>query len=462
MASVDSPSDGEHREEPEAPQNRGRLARVLSRLASEEVTRREARLLLAAIAFGLLLRVAYVFGTYDDMLRGDEPEYYLEGLRATQGMWFWTDRPFDVPHPGMWKAPGYPAFMGVVYNLIGVGVGKFLLLQTVLLGPVVIVLVWLLARRLFDARVATAAAFVAALYPHMWQWEGLFYPEALALPLGVLLLLLVLERTPTPRLAVAVGLVLAASLLVRPTAFFFVPGVALAFWMAAGVRRGTAMLALSLLVTVLAIAPWTARNHRVADAFIPISMQDSAAYGTFNDDAANDPRSPYAWRVHTRREAELFNGPPIPDAEFRRTLQRRAFDYVKAHPDALPKAFFWNGLSRTWDVRRPQHAIDEVAFEGRTRSVSILGILTYYVLLVAAIVALWRLRSRRTLVLPLLAMALGASVVFTAAAATRYRLPLEPAIVVLACWLFTGLRGRGPGTGERTSTQRGALHPEVT
>ena len=442
MASVDSPPDGEHRAEPEA-RPAGRLGRLLARLSSEEVSRREVRLLLGAIALGLLLRVGYVAGTHDHMLAGDEPEYYLEGLRATQGMWFWTDRPFDVPHAGMWKAPGYPAFMGLVYNLIGVSVGKFLLLQTVLLGPVVIVLVWLLARRLFDARVATTSAFVAALYPHMWQWEGRFYPEALALPLGVILLLLVLERTPTPRLSVVVGLVLAASLLVRPTAFFFLPGVALAFWMAAGVRRGTLLLGLSLLVMVLAIAPWTARNHRVADAFIPISMQDSAAYGTFNDDAANDPRSPYAWRVHTARERDLFDGPPIPDAEFRRTLQRRALDYVKEHPDALPKAFFWNGLSRTWDVRRPQHAIDEVAFEGRDRPVSILGILAYYVLFVTALLALWRLRARRTLVLPLLAMAAGASVVFTAAAATRYRLPLEPAIVVLACSTLAGMRGRG-------------------
>jgi hypothetical protein len=126
----------------------------------------------------------------------------------------------------------------------------------------------------------------------------------------------------------------------------------------------------------------------------------------------------------------------VPDAEFRRVLQRRALHYIKEHPDSLPKAFFWNGLSRTWDIRRPAYAIDEVAFEGRNKAVSIAGIAVYYVLLVAALVALWRLRARRSMVYPLLAMALGASVVFTAAAATRYRLPLEPALVVLASYAF--------------------------
>jgi 4-amino-4-deoxy-L-arabinose transferase-like glycosyltransferase len=419
-----------------------RFRRVLTRLVGKDVGRQEAVWLLLAIGVGMALRLAYVLATYDHTLAGDEPEYYLEGLRATKGHWFWTDRPFDIPHAGMWKSPGYPAWVSSVYIVFGVGVGKLLLLQTVLLGPIVILLTWLLARRLFDARVATAAAFVAAIYPHMWQWEGRMYPEALALPLGVLLLVLVLERKPTPRLAVAVGVVLAVSLFVRPTAFFFIPGIAVAWWLTGGFRRGTLMLGLSLVVMVLLVAPWTARNVRVADAFIPLSMQDSAAYGTFNDDAARDPRSPYAWRVRTTRENDLFNGPPISDAKFRRELQHRALHYIKEHPSSLPKAFFWNGLSRTWDIRRPQYALDEVSFEGRNRTVSGFGILIYYVLLAAALIALWRLRRRRALVLPLLTMALAASVVFTSAAATRYRLPLEPAIVVLACFVLVPLLDR--------------------
>ena len=405
----------------------------VGRLAGGEVGRRELVGLLVAVAVGLALRVAYVLATHDHTLAGDEPEYHLEGIRAADGRWFWTDRPFGIEHAGMWKSPGYPAFVGTVYSLFGVSVMKLLLLQTLVLGPLVIVLSWLLGRRLFDARVGLLAAFAAALYPHMWQWEGRLYAEALALPLGLVLLLLVLEREPTVRLAVAVGVVMAASLLVRPSAFFFLAGVAVAWWMAAGPKRGTLLLGLSVLVTVALIAPWTARNHRVADDFIPISMQDAAAYGTFNDDAANDPRSPYAWRVRTKREADLFDGPPIPDAEFRAELQSRARDYVKEHPSSVPKAFFWNGLSRTWDIRRPAYAIDEVAFEGRNKTVSIVGIALYYVLLLAALVALWRLRARRTLVLPVLAMALAASIVFTTIAATRYRLPLEPMIVILAC-----------------------------
>ena len=54
-------------------------------------------------------------------------------------------------------------------------------------------------------------------------------------------------------------------------------------------------------------------------------------------------------------------------------------------------------------------------------------------LLPLALIGLWRARRRRALVLGVLAMALAASVVFTADSGTRYRAPLEPLIAVLAC-----------------------------
>lgn len=102
----------------------------------------------------------------------------------------------------------------------------------------------------------------------------------------------------------------------------------------------------------------------------------------------------------------------------------------------MPQAFFWNGLSRLWDVRNPARALDEVPFEGRSEAVTAVGLAMYLPLLALALWALWRLRARRALVLPVLAVALAASVVYTSASGTRYRAPLEPLeplVVALAC-----------------------------
>jgi len=420
------------------------LCRLLSRLAGARVGRRELYLLIAAMALGLALRVAYVLVTQDHVLAGDEPEYDTQARFFADGRLYWSTTPYGDPHPSVWKAPGYPTWVGTLYWLLGPGALRVLLVQT-LLGPLTIFLTWLLARRLLGMRVALAVLPIAALYPNMWQWEARLYPEALALPLALVVFLVVLDRPPTPRLAILTGGLMAALLLVRPTSGFIFAGIAVAWWVAAGWRRSLALTAAALAVAALLIAPWTLRNARVTDAFVPISIQDAALSGTFNDDAANDPVYPWAWRSRVRRDEDIFRS-PRGDDEFRDALQERAFDYIADHPSALPKAFFWNGLSRTWDVRRPGRALDEVRFEGRTDEVAAVGLAIYYVLLVAALVGLWRLRRRRELVLPVLAMALAASVVFTVAAATRYRLPLEPLIVILACAALPQLV---PGPGRR-------------
>ena len=62
-----------------------------------------------------------------------------------------------------------------------------------------------------------------------------------------------------------------------------------------------------------------------------------------------------------------------------------------------------------------------------------LGLDAYLVLLPLALIGLWRARRRHALVLGVLAIALGASIVFTVDAGTRYRATLEPLIAILAC-----------------------------
>ena len=91
---------------------------------------------------------------------------------------------------------------------------------------------------------------------------------------------------------------------------------------------------------------------------------------------------------------------------------------------------------RTWEIQRPSRILDQARFEGRSRTVEKVALAAYWVLLVLAIAGLWRQRHRRDLVAGVLALALASSVLFTIAAATRYRVPLEPLIVILACSLL--------------------------
>lgn len=406
------------------------MGRLRASIAARD---REQWLLVAFIVLGLAVRLTYVLLTQHLKLAGDEPEYDAEGQLIAAGHWFYTRLPYGILHAGAFKAPGYPAWVGLWYALLGHHPVAVRLVQ-VPLGAITIGLTWVLSRRLFGLKTAAVAALVVALYPLAWQYEQLLYPESLATPLTLAALILIFTGIPSPRRAVGLGLVVGVSLLVRPSGEFLILGTLVAWIVALGWRRGLGLTVIAVVAAVLVVAPWTVRNAVVMHGFVPISMQDAALYGTFNSQSAHDPIWPYAWRDDPPSVADLFDPRhPLSDVELRSRLIHRGLSYISAHPASVPEAFFWNGLSRLWDVRRRSRSLAEVPFEGRNRLVTNLGLDVYVVLLPLALVGLWRLRRNRMLVLGVLAIAFGASVVFTVDAGTRYRATLEPLIAALAC-----------------------------
>lgn len=403
--------------------------------------RRDIRLLALAVVLGIAARLLYVLSVRHHALVGDEAEYDIEGVFFTHGRFLFSTAPYGIAHSSIWKTPGYSAWVGGLYTVLGHHQGRVEIVQAIVCGPATIVLTWLLGRRLVGPRAGLAAAFIVAVYPFAFQYEGLLYSEALATPLSVLLLLCFLRVSPTARRAALTGLLLGVLLLVRSSSLLFIPGITAAWLIAAGPRRGVALTGITLAVAALAIAPWTIRNHHVTGAWVPLSMQDAAAYGVFNADAARDPVSPWAWRPVPARDRALFSrAHPRSDAALRAELIRRARVYVSDHPAAVLGAFFWNGLSRLWDIRRPARALDEVHFEGRSRLATKIGLGMYWIMLPFALLGLWALRRWRAVVVPILLTALAASVVFTTDSGTRYRAPLEPLVVVLACGGAAALR----------------------
>jgi 4-amino-4-deoxy-L-arabinose transferase-like glycosyltransferase len=408
------------------------MSSVAARVRGDADSRELSIVAIAAIVSTALV-VVYAIARDPLPLVGDQIEYHAQGVLFTQGHWWWSEAPFGVLHPSAWKAPLYPAWVGFWYEIFGAKTVAIGLVQAPFAGLTVIG-TWALGRRLFGAPTAMAAACVIAILPLGWEFFGLLYSEALAIPatLGVLLLFLGLGPPSNARIA-AVGGAMGVALLIRPSSVFLFAGLLAAWIVACGWKRGIGATALAVLAAALVVAPWTLRNALTDDVgFLPLSVQDGAAYGTFNDTAANDPVNPYAWRAIIDDMPAVLEGPPVPDSEVRSELQAAARDYIVDHPASLAEAFFWNGLSRLWDVRRPARALDEVPFEGRSKAVTEIGLYLYYPLLVLALIAIWRIRRRRDLLIPILALALAAALVYTSASGTRYRAPLEPLIAILA------------------------------
>ena len=214
-----------------------------------DVSRREWIVLAVLLAAGLALRIAVTIITKDDsyiggsaLLAGDQSEYHATGMLFADGHPFWGIAPFGEAHPSLWKPPGYGFFVGLVYTVLGDSPVRVGVVQA-FIGLLTIVLVWLLARRLFNPGVGIAAAAIAAFYPLVWQYGMVLYPEALAVPLMLWAVYLFMDREPTVKRAAAVGAVIGLIMLMRPTSVFMFAAVLGSFWVASNLRRAVSMTA---------------------------------------------------------------------------------------------------------------------------------------------------------------------------------------------------------------------------
>jgi MYXO-CTERM domain-containing protein len=416
-----------------------------------------SRTLWAAVGLGVAVRLAYALVTHNHGLAGDQLEYHQQGVLFTDGHWWWSRTPFGVAHPSLSKAPLYPLWVGALYSLGGVHPGRVETAQVVF-GIAVIVLTWVLARRLFGPGAAIAAAFLVAIYPMAFQYEELLYSEAIATPLLLALLVLAWTRRPTAWRAAATGAVLGVAMLTRPSFGVLGAGILVAWIALAGWRRGIGLTVIAGLVAALVIAPWTIRNHHVDGGFTPISIQDAAFYGVFNDTSAHDKQHPWAWRPVPAGYLKVLEQ-RTSDHEFAARLRKLGRDYVRKHPTSVIKAFYWNGINRTFDVRTPPSAQYEAPFEGRVGWFSKLGSWSYLFVALAALAGLWRHRRRRGLVLAVLALFLATAVAYTGDGGTRYRAPLEPLIAILAVAAFVSPAAARGSRADR-SGKRAAPEPE--
>jgi len=407
-------------------------------------------MLWAAIGLGLVVRLAYALATHDHALAGDQVEYHQQGVFFSEGHWWWSRTPFGVPHASLAKAPVYPLWVGALYSIGGVHPGLVKTAQVVF-GVAVIVLTWALAKRLFGPRAAIAAAFGVAIYPMAFQYEELLYSEAIATPLLLAVLVLAWTRRPGVWRAVTTGVVLGLAMLTRPSLGVLGAAIVVAWVALAGWRRGIVLTALAGIVAALVIAPWAIRNHHVDGGFVPISYQDAAFYGVFNDEAAHDDAHPWAWRPVPAGYLKVLEQ-PTSDHEFAARLRKLGRDYVRKHPTSVLKAFYWNGINRTFDVRTPPSAQYEAPFEGRVGWFSKLGAWSYLFVALAALAGLWRHRRRRGLVLAVLALFFATAVAYTGDGGTRYRAPLEPLIAILAVAAFVRPAGARGSRADRSGT----------
>jgi hypothetical protein len=390
-----------------------------------------ARLALAVLA-GLIVRLLYVaLFARKIALFGDAVTYHEWARTIADGIG-WVKVPhaelglFDVqPDP---SAEHPPLFSLVLAGFWELGVHTYTAQKLVVcfVGASTVAFAGLAGREAGGERVGLIAAGVAAFYPFLWVADGSLLAESLYAAFMAAALWLALRFLRTRSLADAawLGAVIGLGALSRGEAVLLVPLLMIPLtWRERSFKAGVAMVAAFAIV----VAPWTVRNLSKFEEPVLISTNSNSVFAGANCDPVYRGDLIGLWSFSCYRGVE--KGDESQEAvEYR----KQGIDYARDHAGRLPLIAAIR-FGRVWDLYRPLQQVQYEFLEGRSRWASRAGLAMYYPTLLLAIGGVVVLRRRGFPVWPFLAFAVMVSfVAVTVYGITRFRIAVEPALIVLA------------------------------
>jgi len=373
----------------------------------------------------------------------DSRAYHTRALEILAGDWL-GDRIF-------YQDPLSPYFFAGLYAIFGAESLGVLLAQAVL-DAVTVVLIFELARRLFDFRCAVVAGVLALSYPLFFYYDALLLKVALTVFLITLALLLLLEAVgrDRPWLWLAAGLVLGIAALTRGNYLLFIP--VLLLWIAFAIPGAAALrgrrVALVATGACVAILPVTVRNHVVGDDFVLVTSQagQNVYIGNFRGNATGRYKPPPFLRANPfyeetdfRSEAERRSGGrSFKPSELSRFWLRESAREVRADPlhflrHTLRKARL---LFNDYEVPASNSFY---FFREHVAPVLALPLPSYGELLPLALCGMFFARRHRRAQLLILFFLTYTSTILLTFNMSRYRMPLVPVVIVFASaalWRF--------------------------
>jgi 4-amino-4-deoxy-L-arabinose transferase-like glycosyltransferase len=398
--------------------------------------RRARRLILAAVAAGLLLRLAFALLYWiEKPLTHDEREYLTLSRSLASGAGFVYDEALDSGTAQRFgRAPGYPLFLAALdagrpppsSTPVRVKVAQSVL------GAAAVWLIGAIALRSQGTQAGVAAAFVAAVYPPLVSISAYALSESLYSLLALataFILQLAADRVNHPDgraarwLALAAGALAGVAALVRPAMLLFLP-LALA-WLMFGKRRTlAASMAIAAAVVIL---PWTVRNLVVHERFVLIASEGGVTFWTGNHPLARGEGDLAANPELKAAELELRRRHPgLSSEELEPIYYGEAVRWIANHPTA------WAGLV----ARKAFYTIVPIGpsyavHSARYRLASVVPYLLVLPLAAPGARRLWRSRRRPVALLLLAGSAILMCLVFFPQ--ERFRVPvIDPALIVAA------------------------------
>ncbi|MDH3380839.1 MAG: tetratricopeptide repeat protein, partial [Gammaproteobacteria bacterium] len=280
-----------------------------------------------------LLKLVYVIQSsealYVTVPIMDSEYYYNMAMDILKGEYIRGDAFF--------MGPLYPYVLALVFGVFGKSIMILRIIQ-ILGGSLVVVLTYVMGRRVFRPSVALLASVMLALYGTITFYEG----QLLMMWLGTLLnmtMLYVLYRMrdkPGPRKYVLVGILLGLSALARANILMFL--VVLFVWIIIDEKkkrwRCVSVLAATVVMTIL---PATVHNYVASRDLVAITANGGVNFYIGNSEEATGIFYPpkginLVTDDAVKKHVERLLGRELSASELSRYWYQEAFDFIRNNP----------------------------------------------------------------------------------------------------------------------------------
>lgn len=391
----------------------------------------------AAFLFALALRLAYVLPLSPDKLSPDASSWMDIALGIAQGSGF----------GGTTRAPGFAFFLAGIFSVFGKSVAAVRVLQAVL-GAFTCVLVYKTGKRLFSEGAGRIAAVLLSFYPYLLAYTGDVISETFLTFMIAAAVFCTVKTSQEPgwKNIVVTGILYGLTGLTKSTTLpFFLLACAWLWWNTKSFRTGF----LAGLCTLAVIVPWSFRNyfHYDKSYIMPVNTPWCQLYGSSCDTAfwsetmgeLDKPQSAELTEPAIPRDWPYLLTLPIPERD--KICRKKAFDWISANPDkflalcCLRFRHFWRLYPM---MAYPWQKYAAMATSGLYIPLAFIGF------------ALSIRQFRKTSLL----MALFASYTFVHlffVVVMRYRVPIDPFIIIMAAYTLNAVLVRLKPSPEETN-----------
>lgn len=330
------------------------LARDFS-LNQAGLSRGQIAVLALLILIALAIRAAVVIQYRNTALTGDEPSYDSIAYNLIHGHGYRIN--YEQPQVTALRPPVYPAYLALVYLIVGYHPFAARLSQILIELAIILVLIGL-ARAISTRFIVTALTVILyAVNPQSAKYTAYLMSEIPAVFFFVLSLLLLLlgYRRGSLRLFAAAGLANGLSTLTRPATIVFPIAFAVIGLLVPSLRRRvlSAGILLYVLIGGATLLPWTARNYFVFHRLIPASTGGGIAQWLgalpvlgpeYERREVTYPFPPHIAKIIAQGKSE----PEIDEAlyaEARRLISQQPSKYALAAVKRIARLWFQLGFS---------------------------------------------------------------------------------------------------------------------